>query len=145
MLCHPLFRAEGAAFCREQPLLDAPLRRAGSVGIRHICKCGSGRRFRSPGILPQQQCQRAAVCGDGRACGQQTFQDRTGGQLINAQTDGTHCGSAACHGQRRACAQLVQGEHGDDVGKPQLDAGQGDDQGQGKQPLQRAQPQRQRR
>ena len=48
------------------------------------------------------------------------------------------------NGQRRAGTQLIQGEHRDDVGKAQLHAGQGHQQGDGEQPLQGTEPQRQR-
>ena len=48
------------------------------------------------------------------------------------------------NGQRRAGTQLIQGEHSDDVGKAQLHAGKGHQQGDGEQPLQGTEPQRQR-
>ena len=65
--------------------------------------------------------------------------EQHGGQVSGEQP----AQQAARHKDRQCCpcAQTVQGKDGDDVGKPQLHAGERDQQRHGEQPLQRAQAQ----
>ena len=83
-LWHPAVRFKLAFPCIQQTLLHAPLSGLGLLGIGDVCKGGLCGGFGLALLSPDEQCQLAAVCGDGRACRQQVVQDDAGGDLVAA-------------------------------------------------------------
>ena len=81
-LGHPAVRFKLAFPCIQQTLLHAPLSGLGLLGIGDVCKGGLCGGFGLALLSPDEQCQLAAVCGDGRALGQEAVQDHAGGDLV---------------------------------------------------------------
>ena len=84
-LGHPAVRFKLAFPCIQQTLLHAPLSGLGLLGIGDVCKGGLCGGFGLALLSPAEQCQLAAVCGDGCALGQEVVQDHAGGDLVAAQ------------------------------------------------------------
>ena len=66
-LGHPAVRFKLAFPCIQQTLLHAPLSGLGLLGIGDVCKGGLCGGFGLALLSPDEQCQLAAVCRDGRA------------------------------------------------------------------------------